>query len=267
MKACKAHSRSENTKLLHGNCKDVLKAVKSESIDLVITSPPYDNLRTYNDQLPFTFDDFKIVANELGRVLKKGGVIVWVVGDAVIKGSESGTSFKQALYFKEIGLNLHDTMIYQKSGFNFPMMNRYQQVFEYMFVFSKGSPKTFHPIQDRPNRCVGEILKGSERQKDGSLTRKRVKEISEFGMRTNVWQINNGFMKTTTDKFAYEHPAMFPEKLAEDQIISWSNSHDIILDPFMGSGTTGKACKKLERKFIGIELDNSYFEIAKKRIS
>lgn len=253
--------------LLRGDCKDILGQIKSNSIDMALTSPPYDNLRTYNDQKPFTFEDFKAIANELNRVLKKGGVIVWVVADAVLNGSESGTSFKQALYFKEIGLNLHDTMIYQKSGFNFPMTNRYQQTFEYMFVFSKGGPMTFNPIQDRPNKCAGELLKGSERRRDGELTKKRVKEISEFGTRTNIWQINTGYMKTTTDKFAYEHPAMFSEKLAEDHIISWSNPHDIVLDPFMGSGTTGKACKKLDRKFIGIELDKSYFEIARKRIS
>lgn len=260
-------SIGENGILFRGNCQDVLGQIPSNSVDMVLTSPPYDDMRTYNNQKAFSFDDFKNIANELTRVLRKGGVIVWVVGDAVIKGSESGTSFKQALYFKEIGLNIHDTMIYQKSGFNFPMMNRYQQVFEYMFVLSKGSPKTFNPIQDRPNRCAGEMLKGSERQRDGSLTTKREKEIKEFGTRTNIWQINNGYMKTTTDQFAYEHPAMFPEKLAEDQITSWSNPNDIILDPFMGAGTTGKACKKLDRKFIGIELDKSYFEIAKKRVS
>jgi DNA modification methylase len=267
MTTYQTHSASGNLKLFHGDSKKVLKTIKAESIDLVVTSPPYDNLRTYNDQEAFTFDDFKDIANELKRVLKKGGVIVWVVADAVLNGSESGTSFKQALYFKEIGLNLHDTMIYQKSGFNFPMTNRYQQTFEYMFVISKGSPKTFNPIQDRANRCFGEKLKGSERRRDGTLTKKRVKEIGEFGTRTNVWQINNGFMKTTTDKFAYEHPAMFPEKLAEDQITSWSNPHDIILDPFMGSGTTAKASKNLNRKFVGIELDSSYFEIAKKRVA
>jgi site-specific DNA-methyltransferase (adenine-specific) len=260
-------SIGESSILFRGNCKQVLGQIPSDSVDMVLTSPPYDNLRTYNNQEPFTFNDFKIVADELKRVIKKGGVIVWVVGDASLNGSETGTSFKQALYFKEIGLNLHDTMIYQKSGFNFPMINRYQQVFEYMFILSKGSPKTFNPIQDRPNKCAGELLKGSERQKDGQLLKKKVKEISEFGSRINIWQINNGYMKTTTDKFAYEHPAMFPEELAEDHIISWSNSHDVILDPFMGAGTTGKACKKLGRKFIGIELDKSYFEIAKKRIS
>lgn len=263
----KTHSCNGPVKLLHGDCKKLLKSIKSNSIDLVVTSPPYDNLRTYNGQKPFTFEDFKEIANELKRILKNGGVIVWVVGDAVLEGSESGTSFRQALYFKDIGLNIHDTMIYQKCGFQFPMTNRYQQVFEYMFVFTKGRPKTFNPIKDKLNKCAGEKLKGSERQRDGSLTLKRVKNVGKFGMRTNIWQINNGYMKTTTDKFAYEHPAMFPEQLAEDHILSWSNFNDTVLDPFMGAGTTGKACVKLNRKFIGIELDSSYFKIAQKRVS
>jgi len=267
MKSNKNHSSNGQVSLLHGDCKKILKTLKSNSIDLVVTSPPYDNLRTYNDQKPFTFEDFKEIANELKRILKDGGTIVWVVGDAVLKGSESGTSFRQALYFKEVGLNIHDTMIYQKSGFQFPMTNRYQQVFEYMFIFTKGKPKTFNPIKDKENKCAGEKVKGTERQRDGSLTMKRIKKVSTLGMRTNIWQINNGYMKTTTDKFAYGHPAMFPEQLAEDHIFSWSNPNDTVLDPFMGAGTTGKACKKSNRNFIGIELDSSYFQLAEKRIS
>jgi len=267
MKSHKIHSGNGHASLLHGDCKNLLKNIKSNSIDLVVTSPPYDNLRTYNNQKPFTFEDFKEIASELNRVLKYGGTIVWVVGDAVLKGSESGTSFRQALYFKDIGFNLHDTMIYQKCGFQFPMTNRYQQVFEYMFVFTKGRPKTFNPLKDRKNKCAGEKLKGSERQRDGSLTLKRIKSVSKFGTRTNIWQINNGYMKTTTDKYAFEHPAMFPEQLAEDHILSWSNQQDTVLDPFMGAGTTGKASMKLNRNFIGIELDKSYFKISQKRIN
>jgi len=267
MKSHKIHSGNGHASLLHGDCKNLLKNIKSNSIDLVVTSPPYDNLRTYNNQKPFTFEDFKEIASELNRVLEYGGTIVWVVGDAVLKGSESGTSFRQALYFKDIGFNIHDTMIYQKCGFQFPMTNRYQQVFEYMFVFTKGRPKTFNPIKDRENKCAGEKLKGSERQRDGSLTLKRIKSVSKFGTRTNIWQINNGYMKTTTDKYAFEHPAMFPEQLAEDHILSWSNQQDTVLDPFMGAGTTGKASMKLNRNFIGIELDKSYFKISQKRIN
>ena len=264
------HSNS-HIKLFHGDCKRVLQSLASSSVDLILTSPPYDNLRSYNNQRPFTFDDFKRVAWELQRVLKKGGVIVWVVGDAVIDGSETGTSFRQALYFKKLGLNLHDTMIYQKTGFAFPMHNRYQQIFEYMFILSKGRPKTFNPIKDRMNRCYGEKIKGTQRGRDGFLTLKHNhgtgKRIGKLGSRTNIWEISNGYMKSSLDKIAYQHPAIFPEKLARDHILSWSNANDVVLDPFLGSGTTGKICKQLGRNFLGIELDNRYFMIARTRIN
>ena len=260
-----------NINLYHGDCKDLLKKIPTNTIDMALTSPPYDNLRTYNNQRPFTFNDFKIVAKELYRALKQGGVLVWVVGDSVIKGSESGTSFKQALYFKEIGLNLHDTMIYQKSGFSFPMKKRYQQAFEYMFILSKGTPKTFNPINDRLNRCYGEAIRGSQRNRDGTLVPKeshgKNKRIEKFGMRTNIWEIPNGYLKSSKDKIAYQHPAIFPEQLARDQIASWSNQGDIVLDPFLGSGTTAKICKLLKRRFLGIELDSRYFIIAKTRLN
>ena len=257
--------------LLHGDAKQLLKMCPSGSIDLVVTSPPYDNLRYYNDQGPFTYNDFKIIANELKRVLKAGGVIVWVVGDQTINGSETGSSFKQALYFKKIGLNIHDTMIYQKGSFTYPMKNRYQQIFEYMFVFSQGTPKTFNAIKDWVNKCAGEKIRGRQRRPDGTLEKKSGsrsgKRINKFGMRTNIWRILNGYFKSTKDKIAYLHPAIFPEKLARDHIISWSNPGDTVLDPFTGSGTTGKICKYLKRRFIGIEMDKAYFEIAKQRIN
>ena len=258
-------------KLFHGDCKKLLTKLPPHSIDLVVTSPPYDNLRSYNGQRPFTFNDFKVVAQELWRVLKKGGVIVWVVGDAVIECSESGTSFRQALYFKDMGLNLHDTMIYEKSGFSFPMHNRYQQIFEYMFILSKGSPKSFNPIKDRINRWAGDKIKGSSRKWDGTLDKKynygSDKRIKKLGMRTNIWRILNGYLKTTKDKIAYQHPAIFPDQLARDHIISWSHKGDTVLDPFMGSGTTGKISRQLNRRFIGIEIDPQYFTLARARIN
>ena len=245
-----------------GNCLEVMKDIPSGSIDCVITSPPYDNLRTYNDTLNWNFDIFTKIANELYRVLKKGGVIVWVVGDATIKGSETGTSFKQALYFKEIGLNLYDTMIYQKLK-PIPLNHRrYEQVFEYMFIITKDVPKTFNPILE-DCKYAGKNAKRTFYQ--DSNAEKPTEEhthhnVKDKKIKGNIWQYSNGIAKD------FKHPAVFPEKLAEDHILSWTNENDIILDPFMGSGTTGKICKKLNRNFIGIEIVPEYFNIAKERI-
>ncbi len=251
--------------LYNDNCLKVLPKIKEETIDLIITSPPYDNLRNYNKSFAWNFDIFKSIANELQRVLKSGGVIVWVVNDATIQGSETGTSFKQALYFNEIGLNLHDTMIWQKETFTAvgSIKTRYAPVFEYMFVLSKEKPKTFNPIIDRLNKSYGTKYHGTIRQKDG--TTKKVsnqgKIFKKFGIRHNIWKINSEKSNKTN------HPAVFPINLAQDHIKTWSDENDLILDCFMGSGTTGVACKNLNRNFIGIELDKNYFNIAKERIN
>lgn len=243
-----------------GDSKEVLKTLDAESVDLVLTSPPYDNLRDYEG---FTFD-FEGIARELYRVLKKGGVIVWVVGDSVIDGSESGTSFKQALFFKALGLNIHDTMIYEKSGICYPDTNRYYQIFEYMFVFSKGKPNTTNMLKDRKNGCAGAAISGRERKIDGktkprSGIGKRV--VKDMGVRFNIWRY------VQQESIRSEHPAVFPEKLAADHIISWSNEGDLVLDPFNGSGTTTKCAKYLKRNFIGIDISERYCEIARRRLS
>lgn len=257
-------------KLINADCLEVLPTIDAESINLTVTSPPYDNLRTYNgSNSAWNFDVFKLIADQIFRVTKRGGVLVWIVNDMTINGSETGTSFRQALYFKEIGFNLHDTMIYHRNGCTFPETNRYYPCFEYMFVLSKGKPKTVNLISDRPNKYAGTMNRSTQREKDGSL-RKTInngkKRYADFGVRFNVWLVNQGFNKSTTDKIAYGHPAIFPEKLAMDHILSWSNALDTVLDPFMGSGTTGKMAKILDRKFIGIEREVEYFQIAKARI-
>lgn len=249
-----------------GDCLEVMKTISDNSIDLTVTSPPYDNLRTYNG---YSFD-FENIAKELFRITKKGGVVVWVVGDQTIKGSESGTSFKQALYFKEIGFNLHDTMIYRKKALSFPDFNRYYQCFEYMFILSKGKPKTTNLINDRINKCANDKVSGNYRDVDGTMKPMNGKikgnKVKEKGIRWNIWEYDVGWGKSYTEKYLKGHPAIFPERLAQDHIISWSNENDTVLDPFMGSGTTGKMCKLLNRNFIGIEISKEYFEIAKARI-
>ena len=250
--------------LRQGDCLDILKEMEEETIDSVITSPPYDNLRTYNGTLDWSFEKFKEIAFQLYRIVKDGGVVVWVVGDATIKGSETGTSFKQALYFMELGFNLHDTMIYQKKT---PPLthNRYEQEFEYMFIFSKGKPKTFNPIMipkkymdKRTNKAFGRNKTDEHDMGFSSPKTDRIKG--------NIWEYSVGGGKSTKDKIAFKHPAIFPEQLAHEHIISWTNEGDAVLDCFMGSGTVGKMCKLANRNFIGIELVPEYFEIAKERI-
>lgn len=253
-------------RLINGDCLEEMDRLIEEGVkvDSVITSPPYDNLRTYNDTLIWNEEIWKACINRLFKIVKDGGVIVWVVGDATIKGSETGTSFKQALYFKEVGFNLHDTMIYLKDQMAFPDFNRYYNAFEYMFIFSKGKPKTFNPIKDRINKSYGRKITGKDRNRDGSFSKKSRdgQTLTEkFGIRWNYWLFYNQKRGVET-----QHPAIFPEQLAFDHTLTWSNENEIILDPFMGSGTTGVACKNLNRKFIGIELDEKYFKIAKDRI-
>jgi len=247
-----------------GDCLEVMKDIPDKSVDLTVTSPPYDNLRTYNGNIEqWSFANFQGIAKELYRVTKQGGVVVWVVGDATIKGNETGTSFRQALYFKEIGFNLHDTMIWNKGGFSAvgALKTRYAPVFEYMFILTKGKIKTFNPIKDKPNKHSGKLIHKTKRLEDGSIKKGTPYISSEYGQRYNIWDI---FPQRQKGKDC--HPAPFPEQLAQDHILSWSNEGDVVLDPFMGSGTTAVACINTNRKFIGIEISKEYFEIAKKRI-
>ena len=255
-----------NNTLMLGDCLERMKEIPDGAVDLTVTSPPYDNLRNYNGNNSLWGEHvWKSVLSELYRVTKKGGVVVWVVGDATIKGSETGTSFKQAIYAMSCGFNLHDTMIYKKTGGGARGSNLcYWQNFEYMFVFSKGRPKSINLIHDKNNVTAGKRNSGvNGRGKNGEQRFKEVTKTAAVGRRENVWVIPAG-NNTTDDKT--DHPAVFPESLAKDHIISWSNTGDLILDPFMGSGTTGKMAKINGRDFIGIEMDEGYFNIAKKRI-
>lgn len=241
--------------ILQGDCLEVMRKFDDEVIDLTVTSPPYDNLRAYNG---YTFD-FEGIARELYRITKQGGVVVWVVGDQTIKGSETGTSFKQALYFKECGFWLYDTMIWQKTGM-LPTESRYYNQFEYMFVLSKGKPKAMNFICDhktvnggRKQRKDAVINKGNNVKGKGYFVR------NEYARRPNVWKVNIGSNERG-------HPAIFPLQLAKDHVTTWSNGGDMVLDPFLGSGTTALAAQQLNRQYIGIEISPEYIEIAENRL-
>lgn len=232
-------------------------------VDLTVTSPPYDGLRSYNGY-SFPFEE---ITKELFRITKNGGVVVWVVGDATIKGSETGTSFRQALYFKEVGFKLFDTMIYAKPPRGAVGNNKtYWQTFEYMFILSKGNPKTINLINDRKNKESREGDNGTKRLENGDLIKIKRGGYSEYGRRTNIWEYGIGKGQSTKDNIAFDHPAIFPEQLANDHILSWSNEGDLVYDPFAGSGTTGKMAIINKRKCIMSEISSEYCEIIKKRL-
>lgn len=252
----------ENIDIYNEDCRDTMLRMKEEGIktDLVITSPPYDSLRNYNNSSTWDFNIFKEIAKLLYDITAEGGVLVWVVGDATINGSETGTSFKQALYFMECGFKLHDTMVFEKNSSSFPAKhngNRYTQIFEYMFVFSKGKPKTAHLICDKPNKYAGWTNWGNNTNynKDGELIpTNNIKPVPEFSPRNNIWKYTVGFNINEG-----KHPAVFPYQLVEDHILTWSNVGDLVFDPFTGSGTTASAALCNNRKFIGSEIDETYF--------
>jgi site-specific DNA-methyltransferase (adenine-specific) len=250
-----------------GDCLDILPTFRAGTVDLTVTSPPYDNLRTYNGTLnDWTAAKWQGVIRELFRVTKDGGVAVWVVGDATVNGSETGTSFRQALYAMECGFRLHDTMIWNKTVVQPLTHNRYEQAFEYNFVWAKGAPATFSAIADKPNVGAGRAISGTWRDTDGTTKPRHgagIKVVAEYGRRGNVWDIAPAMSGGQRNG----HPAPFPEALARDHILSWSNPGDVVLDPFLGSGTTAKMALMTGRRFIGIERDPAYLAIAERRIA
>ena len=257
---------TNNTYLM--NCIEGMQLMDEKSVDLVVTSPPYDDLRTYNDSSKWDFDVFKDVAKGLVRVLKDGGVIMWNVNDATIKGSETGSSFRQCLHFMDLGLRLHDTMIYEKTGTAFASgvhSVRYTQVFEYCFILSKGRPKTINLIQDKKNKWAGITSWGNatSRNKDGTTNdpNRKSNAIKEWGVRTNIWRIKNSGGFGQSSKASYKHPATMPEELARGHIKTWSSVNDIVLDPFMGAGTTAQVSAEENRQYIGFEIDETYHKM------
>ena len=242
-----------------GDCVEFMSNMDEEVIDLTVTSPPYDNLRDYKG---YSFD-FENIARQLYRVTKPGGIVVWVIGDK-INGGRTLTSFRQGLFFQEIGFQMHDVMIYQKKNTPFMRSNAYTNCYEFMFVLSRGKPNTFNPLKTKTARHGQEMLVHNK-QADG-VNKKVLKELKKEKTRTNIWSYAVGYGGTTTDKIAFQHPAVFPEKLAEEHILSWTNPGDLVFDPMCGSGTTGKMALIHRRKFIGVDISEEYIAIAKERI-
>lgn len=241
-----------------GPCQELMLQLPDSCIDLTVTSPPYGEIRNYNG---FSFP-FETIAQQLFRITKTGGVLVWVVADETEDSDESGESMRQALYFKSIGFKLYDTMIYSKSGFRFPRPRAYHSTWEYMFVLSKDVPKTVNLLRDRKNlnnEANAKSRRHMKREKDGNFTGRKAYAPTAYGVRYNVWEYTVG-SAVAEEKFAFDHPALFPEALARDHILSWSNEGDLVFDPMSGGGTTLKMAKQLGRPFIGFEISRDYVE-------
>lgn len=242
------------------DCFNFMKNISDNCIDLTVTSPPYDDLRNYNGY----FFQCELIAEQLYRITKSGGIVVWVVGDKIKKGNKTLTSFKQALTFQQVGFNVHDTMIYKKKNTPFMRSNAYTNCFEFMFIFSKDTPRVFNPLKEKTVRSGLEML--VHNKKADGVNKKILGKLNTEKTKTNIWEYAVGLGGTTNDKIAFEHPAVFPEKLAQDHILSWSNENDIVFDPMCGSGTTCKMALLNNRNFIGCDISSEYVNIAKKRL-
>jgi len=254
----------ELNKILKGDCLELMENIEDKSIDMIITSPPYDDIKNYNYNLNWNFGIFKLISNEMNRVLKDGGVIIWVVNDKTQNGSESLSSFKQVIFFNELGLKLYDTMIYKKLNYTPLTHRRYEQEFEYMFCLSKGIPKTFNPIKIKC-KYGGTKSRGSPsfyKSNNDNLTKINKYIINNEKIKGNIFEYNTGSLTN----IKLNHPAVFPLELVNDQIISWSNENDIILDCFAGSGTTAIACINTNRNYILMEKEEKYIDIINDRI-
>jgi site-specific DNA-methyltransferase (adenine-specific) len=260
-------------KIYNEDCLDTMSRMEDDSIDLILTSPPYDNMRQYGgnktyhqrlNETGFSFE-FEKIASELKRILKPGGVIMWNIQDQIIKGSKTGNSMRQALYFMDLGLNLHDHLIWEKTGTPFPSPYRYRNVWENMFIFSKGKPTTFNPIMIK-NKTGGRVWDNRrQRNHEGILQETdKIIKVKEFGIDKNVWLIPNGYTNTKMFKGEESHPAIFPDELVRRHILSWTNEGDTVYDPFLGSATTTRISKELNRNWIGSEMHKPYFDVCEK---
>ena len=262
--------------IFNEDCLETMKRMPDNYVDLILTSPPYDNMRSYGgnknyhqrlNQTGFSFD-FEGIAKELTRVLKPGGVIMWNVQDQTIKGSRTGNSMRQALFFmEECGLFLHDHLIWYKTGTPFPSIYRYRNVWENMFILTKGKPNTFNPILKKNKTGGASRNRRRERNHNGELVMKeRVVTTKEYGIDDNVWYITNHF-NVTDEMKKYGHPAVMADEVAKRHIQSWTNEGDVVYDPFLGAATTTRLAKQMNRNWIGSEIHKPYFDISKKIMS
>lgn len=257
------NARSPENQVICCDCLEGMRGLPGECIPLTLTSPPYGGIRTYDGHDEW---DFMAVARELHRITVEGGVVVWVVQEQIIDGSESGETSRQRLAFADIGFRIHHTMVMARSsGFQTSKI-RYGRPLEYAFILSKGRPRHFSPIRDKRNKCAGETRNKTNRNPDGSLVRAGRWTTRPFGVRGPVWPYHTGKHHNAEEGYAHDHPALMPERMAEDHILSWSKVGELVFDPFAGAGTTLKMARLNFRRYLGFEANREYVEIARRRL-
>lgn len=248
------------------DCVEGMRALPPASVPLTVTSPPYDDLRDYGAHT-WDFEKFMLVASQLWRVTMPGGALCWVVGDQIRDGGQTGSSFRQALYLKGLGFRLHNTLVIEKQLARGISKVRYGVAPEFVFVFSKGRPRSINLIRDKANKFGGQLMRFSTRGRDGTTSDTEKALIRPFGVRGNVWRYTTGSRVTAKERYAFQHPALMPEKLAKDLIVSWSKPGDLVLDPFGGAGTTAKMALLNHRRYLSIEAHAPYHGLAVRRLA
>lgn len=248
-----------------GDCVKLMKLLPDSTIDLVVTSPPYDKIRDYNGSIHF---DLHKTGQEIFRVLKSGGIAVMVIQDQTKNFGKSLTSFKTIIdWCDNIGFKLFETIIYRKNGSEGVWWTkRFRVDHEYMPIFLKGKkPQYFNkePLKI-PSKHGGKVMTGSGSRKTNGETQKTVTRAINFKKcRGTIW---NYLMAGDKNPLKRKHPAVFPDKIPYDFIQCFCPEEGIVLDPFAGSGSTLVMAKKLRRSFIGFDIVPEYCELARERL-
>jgi DNA modification methylase len=258
-------SASRLNQILQADCLKELAFFDDNSIDLTVFSPPYDGIRDYKNNWVFNFVE---LGKHLFRVTKDGGVAVVVIGDGTKNFAKSLTSFRLAVnWVDDIGWKLFESVIYKRDGNPGAWWNqRFRVDHEYILMFFKGNrPKTFHKEHLMiPSKHAGKIYSGTDRLTNGGFKKIEPKAVNPMKCRGTVWEYSTS--NTEGNRLKLQHPATFPDKLASDLILCFSEPHDVVLDPMCGSGTTCVQAKLNNRQFIGIEISEEYCDIARKRL-
>ncbi|MEM9846439.1 MAG: site-specific DNA-methyltransferase [Bacteroidota bacterium] len=262
------------TDLILGNCKDVLKTLSDNSVDLIFTSPPYADQRknTYGGIRPNKYVEwFLPISEELFRVLKPKGTFVLNIKEKVVKGERSTYVMELIIAMKKQGwLWTEEFIWHKKNSFPGKWPNRFRDSWERLLQFNKS--KKFNMYQEEVMIPIGDWAKTRLKNlSDTDKIRDESKVGSGFGKKISNWVGRDKVYPTNVLHLATEcnnkkHSAAFPEGLPEWFIKLFTKPNDVVLDPFMGSGTTNFVAQRMMRHSIGIEIQPDYYNMVNESI-